>query len=40
MYGDESGELVCGYWGLKGLKGIGRRPEDNRKKTYPRRELN
>jgi len=19
MYGDQSGEFVCGYWGLKGL---------------------
>ena len=20
MYGDQFGEFVCGYWGLKGLK--------------------
>jgi len=31
MYGDQSGEHVCGYWGLNGLKGIGRPPGDNRK---------
>ena len=27
MYGDQFGEFVCGYWGLKGYRGVSTRRE-------------
>ena len=29
MYGDQSGEFVCGYWGLKGYQNIIKKQKGN-----------
>ena len=29
MYGDQFGEFLCGYWGLKGYRDIPGAPNDN-----------